>query len=164
MRTSIYSFITLSVLLAFGNAYANPIQLDPDNPESFKYLKLNVDKLYEDNYQLFWKIYWGAERRATNCTSADDTAEFLELGPIVLGKSDLQEAFAKSIEHFLVKNPKCFLDGTIRIGDKHLLVLVTSYLKVPLYVDDASIKNALAPYKNMLTYKRLMSLYFKEKE
>ncbi|PKL52667.1 MAG: hypothetical protein CVV37_00265 [Nitrospira bacterium HGW-Nitrospira-1] len=158
------SFVMVCLTYSFGNA-AETYSKNPCLGEAnLVCLQDNFDKLYRENYPLFWKILHNAATKAQKCDSVEDTATFLRLvklirGSQATGSAEFEEYFSQTVEQLCIQKSKCFLDGLLML-DKSTRVLLIDMLRTPLFVDNSKIDRVFLDAKTNKKYRKISDIYF----
>ena len=119
----------------------------------------SFSELYQKDYDQFWNIFNSAGKEAVKCSSAQQTARFLEVASVKEGNAEFTEYFMELVENeIILKNPECFLDAISLISPDARTVIFND-LRTPLFNEKQAIDNALMPYRNTPKYQELLELY-----
>ncbi|MBI5492889.1 MAG: hypothetical protein HY893_08160 [Deltaproteobacteria bacterium] len=149
---------------SFGNAAENYSKNPCLGEANLVCLQDNFDKLYQENYPLFWEILHNAASKAQKCDSVKDTAAFLRLvklirGSHATGNAEFEEYFSQTVEQLCIQKSKCFLDGLLRF-DKPTRVLLLDMLRNPLFEDGSKIDRVFREAKTNKKYREISDIYF----
>jgi hypothetical protein len=139
--------------------YSSGSSLCTGNHATLDCLTKNFTVLYATNSSLFWDILHDAEKRAQNCESSLDMADFLNLVHLDKNNIDFHDYFSDAIEHLCISNSQCLFDGLLLVPGESQIKII-DLLRDPTFVDYQEIREVFFKYRHKDTYKRIMNLYF----
>lgn len=122
-------------------------------------LQNNFDKLYQQNYQLFWAILHNAAKKAQTCDSIEDTAAFLRLVILKQSNAEFTEFFGQTVERLCVQKSICFLNGLLLVNQPTKVKLIDK-LRSPLFVDSSEIDRVFLKARTNNKYREISIIYF----
>src|SRR5438132_154017 len=135
---TLFAWVVLGLLGSSSSASAN--ELCDGNQATLTCLKVNFHEVYRTNTNRFWDIIYSSEKKALNCHSIPDTADFLEIAREIKGNAEVSEYFSETIEMKLFpSNLECFLDALIMTTNESQNIII-GYLRRPLFSDQAKIR------------------------
>jgi hypothetical protein len=152
-------WLMLCVAPSLGGATDNFSGHPCAKEQTIECLHDNFERLYLENYSLFWKMVYHAASSAKKCTSVRDTASFLNLAPLGRGNAEYSESFNRTIEELCIQKPDCFLNGLLRT-DEAAKGTILDELKTPVFVEPSQIDRVFRRAKANKKYSELSTAYF----
>lgn len=106
------------------------------------YLIENHERLYKDNYELFWGLLSKLRNKAFSTDSADELSQFLQLLMLNGYPVEVEEFLSESLENLCVDKPTLF-KGAMQRLDSHLSAKINEKLKHPLFREEEELKECL---------------------
>jgi hypothetical protein len=157
----VLSFLAVFLTYSSGNA-AEKCPNVCLNEASLECLEINFDKLYHDNYELFWDILHSAAKKAKACDSVEGTAAFLRLAILKQSNAEFTEFFNQTIEQLCLEESKCLLDGLLMVT-QYTKVKLLDKLRTPLFMDSSKIDQVFLKARTDNEYKEISDIYFGKK-
>ena len=123
---------------------------------------VDLNRLYESDYDSFWTKWRDAEKKAMSCTDYDMTARFLSNAILMLGNAEVSEANAKSVERLSLEKPRCLLESIQKLSAEDQIKFVKFFILTPLFHDGKEIIEVLEKHWNK--YENIRELYWRLKQ
>jgi hypothetical protein len=134
----------------------------PGDPPGIACFKSNLDAIYAEGGERFWRAFEAYRARAAACDDPKATAEFLDLAYFVRQNAEASQAFGQASQQLLLADSGCFLGAAIRLRSASLRPLVRRYLREPPPDDPSAIRTALERHRAEPDYARAVELYFED--
>jgi len=170
MRLTTFSayVATLALSLAVSAAAQTPpaARVCADVPDRFACLLKKFSAVYREaedhnDFTLYWAIIHTEADRAKACTG-DAPARFLRLHRVVAGNADTTEFISQVTEDLFLKNPRCVLSASTRLGSKDRAAVVES-LQRPLFHELSEIDATFRKFRDDQRYRIVTDLYYSRK-
>lgn len=106
------------------------------------YLIENHERLYKDNYELFWGMLSKLRNKAFSTDSADELSQFLQLFILNDYPVEVEEILFQSLENLCTDKPILF-KGAMQRFDSNLSAKLNEKLKHPLFHKEKELKECL---------------------
>ena len=130
-----------------------------NDDETIECLKVNFDKLYSENYELFWRILHKASKKSEECSEPEDLVDLLSLLRVGENNAEFTEYVSERLEHFLIHKTTCFFDALVMVEDE-LRDLVLRRLNNPMFISRAEVDRVFDDAKFIAKYREVYDLYF----
>lgn len=165
MNKTILLFMSWLVMLFPFMAVAETALPEPPpcahNVSDFNCFRQNLESIYANDNDLFWRSWKHQEDKAKSCSSISVTSNFISL--IKQCDGELAEAMAEFIENMIIGKAGCFLSATEKLDNSTKEHLIRYYVMTPLYHEDSDILPVIERQLKKKNYPKFKKLYFEIK-
>jgi hypothetical protein len=158
MKTLVISLlVTLFPSVAVAASAPPELPSCAHNFSDFNCFRQNLESIYENDNDLFWRSWKYQESKAKSCSSVSFTSNFISL--VKKSDGELAEAMAQSVENMILSKLDCFLAAAEKLDYSTKEHLIRYYIMTPLYHEESGILPIIEKELKKKNFPKFKKLY-----